>query len=197
MSDYLIKSIDKLLSKNIGDKARLEHIKETLEKEKDLYNSDEKYVQNLIDEHLDNENIVEENRENTSKNNKSSDLEEKLQEAEEKINKLEKQSEKQEERDYRQTFYKSEGTTLVLSIVLGLLGINGIGQIYVGRVGRGVAILLGSIVLFAVGIATVAIVVGIVLLVIYFVIFIWQIIDARRLCQEFNRHVRETGKRPW
>jgi len=128
---------------------------------------------------------------------KKGDLEEKLKNAEKKIEKLEERSNKEEERDYKQLLYKSEGTTLVLSIVLGLLGINGVGHIYVGKIGKGVAILIGSIILYSIGIATVFFGVGIILLIIYFVVFIWQIIDSRNLCQQYNEHVRTTGNKPW
>lgn len=128
---------------------------------------------------------------------KKEDLEEKLKNAEEKIEKLEEKSRKDEDRDFKLLLYKSEGTTLVLSIVLGLLGINGVGHLYVGKIGKGVWILIGSIVLFIIGIVTVYFGVGIVLLIIYFVVFIWQIIDSRKLCQEYNEHVRKTGSKPW
>jgi hypothetical protein len=33
------------------------------------------------------------------------------------------------------TNYESEGTTLVLALILGIFGINGVGHIYVGKVG--------------------------------------------------------------
>jgi len=135
--------------------------------------------------------------EKDEESDKKEDLEEKLKNAEKKIEKLEERSNKEEERDYKQTLYKSEGTTLVLSIVLGLLGINGVGHIYVGRIGKGVAILIGSIILYSIGIATVFFGVGIILLIIYFVVFIWQIIDSRNLCQEYNEYIRKTGNKPW
>ena len=46
--------------------------------------------------------------------------------------------------------YKNEGTGLILSIVLGLFCLNGIGQIYAGKVGRGIGIMIGSWVLIVV-----------------------------------------------
>ena len=50
--------------------------------------------------------------------------------------------------------YKNEGTGLILSIVLGILGLCGIGQIYAGRVGRGIGIMIGVWILVAIGFAT-------------------------------------------
>ena len=101
--------------------------------------------------------------------------------------------------------YKSEGTALVLAILLGLIMLNGIGHLYAGKIGKGVAILLGSIVLGSIGLVLIAVVaiipflipVGIVLLIVYFVIFIWQIIDARKLCVEYNMYLHQYGRPPW
>jgi uncharacterized membrane protein YdbT with pleckstrin-like domain len=124
------------------------------------------------------------------------DLESELKETKEKVEELEKKSKSQEDRDYTQTMYKSESTTLVLAIVLGLFGISGVGHIYLGKVGKGIAILIVNIVLAIIGGATIIIGIGIIFLIIYLVIFIWQIVDARSLCQYYNSHIREKGKRP-
>lgn len=93
--------------------------------------------------------------------------------------------------------YKSESTTLILSIVLGLLGIQGVGHMYVGKIGKGVGILIGSIILLAVGIVTVWFGVGIILLIGYFIMFIWQIVDSRNLCLQYNDYLAKNGKPPW
>ena len=93
--------------------------------------------------------------------------------------------------------YKSEGTTLVLAILLGLLMINGVGHLYVSKVGKGVAILIGSIILAAAGFITLFLGVGVILLIIYFIIFIWQIVDSRKLCQEYNNYLLNNGRPPW
>ena len=126
-----------------------------------------------------------------------SDLESELKETKEKVKELEKKSQSQDDRDYVQTMYKSEGTTLVLAIVLGIFGISGVGHIYLGRVGKGIAILIVNLILGAIGGATLFIGVGVIFLIIYLVIFIWQILDSRSLCQYYNSHIREKGSRPW
>lgn len=110
---------------------------------------------------------------------------------------MEKIQEKQKETQILQRKIKSESTALVLSIILGLFGIQGIGHIYVGKVGKGVGILIGSFILFAAGIATVFVGIGIVLLIIYFVVYIWQIIDSRNLCRKYNDELEDTGEPPW
>ena len=105
--------------------------------------------------------------------------------------------EKQEKTQRLQRKLKSESTTLILSIILGLIGIQGIGHIYVGKVGKGVWLLIGSFILFVAGIATVTFGVGIVLLIIYFAIYIWQIVDSRNLCRKYNEALETTNNPPW
>ena len=147
----------------------------------------------------DSDDDKEKSQKNSSNN--GSEINKKLKDAEEKIEKLEKESKRHDDSEYRQTLYKNEGVALILSIVIGLLGINGVGHIYVGKIGKGIFILIGSIILFGVGIgATITVIgaiVGVPMLIAYFIIFIWQIFDARKLCQQYNLYVRENGKSPW
>ena len=88
--------------------------------------------------------------------------------------------------------YKNEGTGLILSILLGLLTICGIGEIYAGKVGKGIGILILGWVLIVVGFAT-----GGIVLIAYLAIFIWQIFDTKKLCREFNEYVSQNGRPPW
>jgi len=93
--------------------------------------------------------------------------------------------------------WKSEGTALILAIVLGFFGIAGIGQVYAGKLGKGLIILIVGIILYVVGIVTLFIVVGFVLLIIYIPLWIWSILDSRTLVREYNDYLEEHGKRPW
>jgi len=88
--------------------------------------------------------------------------------------------------------YKNEGTGLILSIVLGIFGICGIGQIYAGRVGRGIGIMIGVWILIAIGIATMGI--GFIAVL---AVFIWQIFDTKKLCKEYNDFLASNGRAPW
>jgi hypothetical protein len=92
--------------------------------------------------------------------------------------------------------WKSDSTTLLLAIILGLFGLSGIGHLYLGMIGRGVGILIGGIILYAVGIVTLMFGVGVVLIIGYLVLFIWQIIDSRRLCREYNDYYEDYGQEP-
>ena len=90
------------------------------------------------------------------------------------------------------TGHKDENTTLILSIILGLIGLPGIGHMYVGKVGKGVGILIGSWILIIVGVATLGI--G---LIVYLILFIWQIFDSRNLCRQYNQYLSQNGRPPW
>ena len=92
--------------------------------------------------------------------------------------------------------WKSDTTTLLLAIILGLFALSGIGHLYLGKIGRGVGILIGGIILYAVGIVTLMFGVGVVLIIGYLVLFIWQIIDSRRLCREYNDYYEDYGQEP-
>ncbi|MGI0026612.1 MAG: hypothetical protein ACREAD_02075 [Nitrosopumilaceae archaeon] len=82
---------------------------------------------------------------------------------------------------------KSEALAIVLSVLIA-----GVGQMYLGKIGRGVGILIGLIILAVIGIVTLG--VGYILAII---LFIWQIIDAYNLCKKYNRHLLQNGQPPW
>jgi TM2 domain-containing membrane protein YozV len=88
--------------------------------------------------------------------------------------------------------WKSEGTTLILTIVLGLFGLGGIGHIYLGNITRGIVILIVGIILLIVSAVTFGI--GLVVLIPF---AIWVVYDARKQCKHYNDHLEQTGKPPW
>ena len=96
--------------------------------------------------------------------------------------------------------WKSEAITLICSIVGGLVGLQGIGYIYLGKIGKGVGYLIGSIILYIAGIALIftgiLAAAGAIMLIIYFVMFVWQIIDSYKLCKKYNDYYEEFGRAP-
>jgi len=106
----------------------------------------------------------------------------------------------QNSRLVRPVEWKSESITLLLSILLGLFGIQGVGHMYVGKVGKGVVILIGSLVLIVIAVLLtmtgIGAIIGIPLIIAYIVMFIWQIIDARKLCFQYNDHLERHGSPP-
>ena len=93
--------------------------------------------------------------------------------------------------------YKTEGTAMILSIILGLFLCQGVGHIYIGRTQRGVILLIASLAGLVVGVITLAIGVGILILVGVFVLFIWQIFDCQKQCRVYNEHLAAHGRPPW
>ena len=82
---------------------------------------------------------------------------------------------------------KSEALAIVLSVL-----ILGVGQMYLGKVGRGIGILVGGIILGVIGIATYGI--GFIAAII---LFIWQVIDSYNLCRRYNSYLLQNGRPPW
>ena len=95
--------------------------------------------------------------------------------------------------------YKSPGTAALIAFIGGLFGLPGIGHIYVGKVGKGIGILILGLVIYAflvisiLGISPVMFFIAIV----YLILLIWQIFSARGNARKFNKSVKETGKEPW
>jgi TM2 domain-containing membrane protein YozV len=111
--------------------------------------------------------------------------------------------------------YKSSGTAALLAFFGAIFGFPGIGHIYVGRIGRGLLILVSGFALYIFGWLaflggvfggalgrSVAVMqggatLGIVLILMYFGLLIWQIFDARSLAKKLNEQIQLTGREPW
>ena len=148
-------------------------------------------------------------------------LKEDLVKADKKIERMEEKIEEQEKITSSIKHYKSEGVTLVLSIVLGLMGLMGIGHIYIGRVRRGIAILIGGFLIWAIVFIPIGFLsvledsqnlseeeimtqlfgpmIGALIIggIGGFALFIWQIINARSLCRDYNLYYEKKGHAPW
>lgn len=159
--------------------------------------------------------------EDSSKDHTVDQLKEELGKADKKIEKIEEKIEEQEKITSSLKHYKSEGVTLVLSIVLGLMGIMGIGHIYIGRVKRGIAILIGGILIWVVVFIPIGFLsvledpenlseeefmeqffgpmIGALIIggIGGLALFIWQILNARSLCRDYNLYCEKQGKTPW
>lgn len=100
---------------------------------------------------------------------------------------------------------KSVGTAVALSLILPFLGFSGIGHLYLERVGRGLTILFldwaitiaAFTFLFAGLIFYAFLLLSAIFFLAAFVIYIWQIVDAGNLANEWNRRVAQTGQKPW
>jgi len=153
--------------------------------------------------------------EDSSRDDTVDQLKEELGKASEKVEKMEEKIEEQEKKSASFKNYKSEGLTLGLSIGIGIMGIMGVGHMYVGRVKRGIAILiLGFVAEFAIffsigflgiplGYASTWDSAGPMVAVMGLAaigglaFYIWQILNSRKLCREYNEYFEEYGKPPW
>ena len=79
---------------------------------------------------------------------------------------------------------KNEGAAAVLSFLW-----SGLGQIYVGRIGRGLAIILGGVLLLFVS--------WVLLWIPQVLYWIWNIYDAYNLAKKYNQELMRTGQPPW
>ena len=115
--------------------------------------------------------------------------------------------------------YKSPGTAALIAFIGGIFALLGLGHMYIGNVGRGIGILISGIIIYVLFIIIIifslslqgllflgvdespigieAILIILVLGIAYFVLWIWQIFNARKLAKKFNESVRITGKEPW
>jgi TM2 domain-containing membrane protein YozV len=102
---------------------------------------------------------------------------------------------------------KDPGIAAIIALLAGLIGLMGMGHIYVGRIARGVAILVAGIALwflasFSFFLALVAIgsilwLLSLACLVAAVGLLIWQTYDAYNLARRYNAAVQQTGRAPW
>jgi hypothetical protein len=162
MSYDVIRSVRQLIEHGIGDAARLAYILDRLENGKYLYLSDQKYLENLINT----------NQDVTSKHTSSelyanTNLETELRDINVRLEKMLQNKETKERRITDRVLEpqidstskshianasvvrpKNENMTLVLSVVLGLTSLQGIGHIYIGKIAKGVGIFALSLILY-------------------------------------------------
>ncbi|MCL1811174.1 MAG: hypothetical protein FWG41_03005 [Methanomassiliicoccaceae archaeon] len=98
---------------------------------------------------------------------------------------------------------KSTGVAVLLSILWA-----GLGQVYVGKIGRGIALMITFLMAAFVGLflfitgamfgGVEGAIGGLVLFgVIYLSLWIWNVFDSYKLANEYNDTMRDSGRRPW
>ena len=204
MSEELINKIQKLIELNKGDSGRLEHILNSIKHGKSLFSSDQRYLDNLIATHLPNESKSEVKPTLEKEKTLTSQSQEKHDEVDELRKKLSDLEEKVEKKDvadsWKQEHYKSMGVTVLLAAGVGIF-LLGIGHFYVGKKKNGVAWLLGGIVVAIPGLSFYFLTggawgAGVFIGIIYFILWIVQILSSASYCKQWNRAVAE-GVIPW
>lgn len=223
----LLNDVNILISKKVGDISRLEHIKESIENNKQLYDSDRKYLDELSEKYL----FSNENTDDISEIEQKTTIEEELPNETLKdsipdtstefssqgsfcgkcgaskgaendfcpkcgagANSQQNRSQQNNPNRMNQRPYewKSEGTTLILTIVLGIFGLGGIGHIYLGNITRGIVILIVGIILLLVAMFSMGI--GLIILIPF---AIWVVFDARNQCRFYNDYLEKNQRSPW
>lgn len=175
--DKYLDIINEVQKAKIGDPARVADIRERLLAGKSMYKSDKNYLE-----------------ERYGSINRSSH--ERMKDLEEKVTKMERSRPE----NTKVLLIKSEGTTTLLSLLLGFVGVLGIGHLYIGKNERGIAFLAGGILLIFLSVALLvspAPAAAIPFLIGYPALFTWSIIDSRDQCKKYNDFLLETGKRMW
>ena len=224
MSYDVIRSVRQLIESGLGDIARLKHILDRLENGKYLYLSDQKYLESLL-----NENVSISNKSQPTESHEFENLETELRDINLRLenilqNKTRKEKEITEEgqtvsgndsvtsstiinKDLNVRL-KSEDKTLVFSVLLGLISLQGIGHIYIHKIAKGIGLLILSLVLsslsvlYAIGMIKNSIHVFPdayfipILIGGYFGLYAFQILDSRKLCVAYNAYVSVHGSRP-
>ena len=86
---------------------------------------------------------------------------------------------------------KNVGSAIALAVVAGITGFNGIGHLYIGKIRKGILILvIGWIIL---GITFLFIQFGL----IYLIFWIWQAYDVNKSAKYYNEYILNNGKTPW
>jgi len=214
MDPILAKEIQNLIDNHKGDTGRLEFILSSLKINKEIYNSDQKFLVNLLEKHSYDPHILEHlaffNPKNMQKKGNLTTFAASLKDS----------------KIYKAVLNKPVSFTpknkrnaTVLAIVLGIVGIGGIGHLYIRQTARGLGILLSMITIFLLSVAvelsfiqylpiidiawnipeffTFIGLISIFLFAVNTIIFIWQIFDVRKLCKKYNAHLDNTKVNLW
>jgi len=93
---------------------------------------------------------------------------------------------------------KDTTITVLLALLPGLIGLFGIGHIYVGQTQKGLIWLVIGIVLAVLAfIGSFFFICGIPFLIIGFVLWIYQTLEADKLARQYNEVLQRTGQPPW
>jgi len=79
---------------------------------------------------------------------------------------------------------KDPGLAALIAAVGGLFGLFGLGHIYVGAIGKGIALMLLNWILVFLGIITIPILIGFIILIIDLLLYFYQIYDAYSIAKK-------------
>ncbi|MEE9339592.1 MAG: hypothetical protein V3U87_16075 [Methylococcaceae bacterium] len=212
MDTILEKEIQNLIDNKKGDTGRLEFILSSIKEDKEIYNTDQKFLISLLEKHSYDENILDHlhffNQKNMPKKETVTTFADNIQESETNQDVIYNQKSKTP---------KNKINATILAVVLGIFGLGGIGHIYIGKIAKGFGILISMITISLVNVISfflepLAIIditwevpgpfsfIELIIVLLAFVglgIFIWQIIDVRKLTKKYNDHFSKTQENLW
>ncbi len=211
MDAVLEKEIQNLIDNQKGDTGRLQFILSSIQNNKELYNSDQKFLVNLLEKHSYDPHIFEHLKFFNPKI-----IEKKVNVTTFADNIDDSDNSKNVIHDDVSLTPKNKRNATILAVVFGLIGIAGIGHFYIRKTARGLGFLflMIAVFLFAVAIQlsflqyipvidiawnipeffTFIGLIPIFLFITNTAIFIWQILDVRKLCKKHNAHLEKTQK---
>jgi TM2 domain-containing membrane protein YozV len=86
---------------------------------------------------------------------------------------------------------KNVGSAIALALIAGIIGFNGIGHLYIGKIRKGIVILVVGWIILAITFLFVPFV------LIYFIFWIWQAYDVNKSAKYYNQYILKNGKTPW
>jgi TM2 domain-containing membrane protein YozV len=95
---------------------------------------------------------------------------------------------------------KNPGFAVLIALIAGLFGFQGIGHIYTGKTAKGIVLLLIG---WALGISIILVTIGgiipmsIILGIGVLGYWIWQAYDANKLAKYYNEYLIQNGRSPW
>ena len=101
---------------------------------------------------------------------------------------------------------KDPDIATILALLPGLIGIMGIGHLYVGKMMPGLLFLLLGIILGSLAVGTAFLgfmtmgagfILTAIILVVYLIILIFQTLEANKLAKHYNDQVVRYGRAPW
>lgn len=219
VDESLGKEIQSLIENQHGDTFRLQFILECVQKGKMLYNSDKNYLSKLLEKYSKPETLQTQSEKPIVETPSETTFAHNIREIPPSTIDMD---------DYKITYrLKSERVAISLAVFLGLLGLGGIGHLFIGQVLRGVAILLSMLTVFAImGVFVFGDLVSIytpilniisiygefeertyalfsiigIPIILYFVgvgIYFWQIYDVRKLCKTYNNRLINGKGKKW
>ncbi len=232
MSYDLIKTIEYLIESGKGDTGRLRYILNSFREQKHVYLSDQKYLENLLEScSFQKDEKTHEIRKSTYDSDLFKELLVEIRNLNKRLDEINRvknavnENEKSRTLENSQNFiqvdrlskttqkatkYKNENIPLILSIVLGLFGLPGIGHIYLGKAAKGFGIMSISLILVSSSVYFVSSMIThgdlnlfsilnslvVVLIIGYLALYIFQIFDAKKTCMIYNKYLSEDGKLP-